>query len=365
MQFAVKHTFLHLVDEEELEQKTILAKGSSTRARSEEVERRLSPAISKQSQLCIERMNKLLTEPSFLPAVQIVGKEADPAEHGPSVDELRQLQKRIAATAGRPSTSERPKLSLYKRIESNGSVSTMAPDPISDCEERASVRLGGMPKAWSSGSVSSMASEYEEMHQPASYGKIDQCELRTENALDRERLQADAVSSPWKGSRVAAARDGTKAEFCHNLVPKNLNLAEEFSKSAPQGPPTTMMIRNIPNRYTQRDLMKEMEGLGFGGTYDFFYLPVDKGTLCNVGYAFVNFVDPSHAQRSMEVFKDYVFLKYRKAKGKIAAVSVAHLQGLEANIRHYENSAVNGAPRIKHHRGPIIIPHGQMALQMA
>jgi len=341
----VKHTFLHFVDtDEELKKREVA--GASTRSRSEDVKRNVSLTKSNEPQLCVERLNQLLQTPSPVRVSQVPTElmSSQEGSHGPTDDELRQLQRRLAETAGRKSSM----LTLSKRIESSGSVSTMAPDLTSDCEEKPT-RLGGIPKAWSSGSVSSMASDWEDMHQqspisPAPYRK------------EGEQPKEETANSSLRVSRVAAARDGTKAEFCHNLVPKNQDFAEEFSKNAPQGPPTTMMIRNIPNRYTQREFMKEMEGLGFGGTYDFLYLPIDKGTLCNVGYAFVNFVDPCHAQRSMEVFKDYVFLKYRKAKGKIAAVSVAHLQGLEANLRHYENSAVNGAPRIKQQRGPVIFP---------
>jgi len=74
--------------------------------------------------------------------------------------------------------------------------------------------------------------------------------------------------------------------YRHSHVPKSGNFVQELSK---QGV-TTLMLRNIPNRYTQAELISELEGLGFGsGSFDFFYLPVDKGTSSNVGYAFVNF----------------------------------------------------------------------------
>ena len=52
---------------------------------------------------------------------------------------------------------------------------------------------------------------------------------------------------------------------------------------------TTLMIRNIPNKYTQ-DLMLERVDRHFVKQYDFFYLPIDFKNKCNVGYAFINCV---------------------------------------------------------------------------
>merc|ERR1719502_1018151 len=113
------------------------------------------------------------------------------------------------------------------------------------------------------------------------------------------------------------------------------------------------MIRNIPNSYTQRELLKELESLGYAGTFDFLYIPVDKGTMSNVGYAFVNFTDLQYAKMCMQTLQTYRFKKHRKPTGKIAAVSVAHIQGLEANLKHYENAAVNSA-KLKQRR-PVVM----------
>mmetsp|Transcript_46905 Transcript_46905/g.131946 ORF Transcript_46905/g.131946 Transcript_46905/m.131946 type:complete len:264 (-) Transcript_46905:128-919(-) len=143
--------------------------------------------------------------------------------------------------------------------------------------------------------------------------------------------------------------------FQHQNVPKSLNLAAEFQKATPEEPPTTMMIRNIPNRYSQRELIAELEALGFAGSFDFFYAPIDSGTMGNVGYAFVNFVDPYWAEHCQRTLTGYAFKKHQqKVRRKIATVSVAHLQGLQANIRHYENAAVNGRNRSKCY-GPVIM----------
>jgi len=122
---------------------------------------------------------------------------------------------------------------------------------------------------------------------------------------------------------------------------RDISRSNSFSSdSSSDSPPTTLMIRNIPNCYAQKQFMAEFESLGFGGTFDFFYLAMDKKTMCNMGYCFVNFVDHHWAARCADVLNDYAFEKQRKNKVQCASVLVAHLQGLEANIAHYENTPV-------------------------
>lgn len=54
---------------------------------------------------------------------------------------------------------------------------------------------------------------------------------------------------------------------------------------------TTLMLRNIPNRVDQAGL-EEWLNITSRGQYDFMYLRIDFANNCNVGYAFINFVDP-------------------------------------------------------------------------
>merc|ERR1719162_1606652 len=48
------------------------------------------------------------------------------------------------------------------------------------------------------------------------------------------------------------------SDMSHGLVPKKQNMAEMY-KSAKGAPPTTLMIRNIPGKYTQNDLMMDLK----------------------------------------------------------------------------------------------------------
>jgi hypothetical protein len=142
--------------------------------------------------------------------------------------------------------------------------------------------------------------------------------------------------------------------YRHGHVPRNEDLAAKHAGRKTDKPVTTLMLRNIPNRYTQQELIAELEMLGFGsGTFDFFYLPVDNGTMSSVGYAFVNFINPDVAQKCMAVFQGHRFRKHGLTSGKIASASVAHIQGLEDNLRHYKKAVVSTAKNKQ--RRPVVV----------
>lgn len=152
-------------------------------------------------------------------------------------------------------------------------------------------------------------------------------------------------------------------DYRHGQVPRTCNLEAEYRNSGADAPPTTLMIRNIPNRYSQRELIAEFEDLGFAGSFDFLYIPLDKVTMSNVGYAFVNFIDHKWAEKCIDTLQTYRFKRHRKVSGKVAAVSVAHIQGLEANLAHYENAAVNTA-KLKQRR-PVVMANISKCLSPA
>ena len=56
---------------------------------------------------------------------------------------------------------------------------------------------------------------------------------------------------------------------------------------------TTIMIRHIPNKYTLSILLQELN-VNFQNKFDILYLPIDYIHNTNLGFGFINFIDPMH-----------------------------------------------------------------------
>ena len=105
---------------------------------------------------------------------------------------------------------------------------------------------------------------------------------------------------------------------------------------------TTVMIRNIPNRYASEELLHEVIMAGFDGMFDFFYLPMDFKTRRNRGYGFINF-------RSSSVAKEFALSFHNRQLNlhmskKVMEVAPAATQGFRAN---YSKFCEKGSARIK------------------
>jgi hypothetical protein len=95
---------------------------------------------------------------------------------------------------------------------------------------------------------------------------------------------------------------------------------------------TTVMIRHIPNKYTSQTLLDELN-LVCKNKYDFFYLPIDNDNDCNLGYAFINFINPLHIVHFYHIFKARKWKLYKS--NKECDLTFAKFQGkseLTANL---------------------------------
>lgn len=100
---------------------------------------------------------------------------------------------------------------------------------------------------------------------------------------------------------------------------------------------TTLMIKNIPNKYTSKMLLAAIDE-NHRGTYDFVYLPIDFKNKCNVGYAFINMLSPSHIIPFYEEFNGKKWEKFNSEK--VASLAYARIQGKAALVSHFQNSSL-------------------------
>jgi len=241
-----------------------------------------------------------------------------------------------------------------RRVASNCSLSTMAPDDVSECGELPNMKR--MPKVSSSGSVNTLWSDMDSIIDNDEV-EFELIEKPIEGVASGPILHQETnATKPEPGVSSAANNNRGKvsSEMSHSEVPRCQNL-EGVYKAGGDEPITTLMIRNIPGRYSQKDLMLDLQDTGLAGTYDFLYMPMDKATSNSVGYAFVNFNNSSHAAKCRQMFQDYHFSRHHRTSKKLAIISVAHLQGLEKNMQHYEKSAINMSKEKR--RRPVVVPN--------
>jgi hypothetical protein len=104
---------------------------------------------------------------------------------------------------------------------------------------------------------------------------------------------------------------------------------------------TTIMLRNIPNKYT-RDMLVKQLNIEHKGLFDWIYLPIDFKNKCNVGYAFINFRSTEVCQEFVESYNGVAVRKCLPGfnSRKVVEVTPARVQGLEENVTRLRNSPV-------------------------
>ncbi|KAM0984268.1 protein terminal ear1-like [Malus sylvestris] len=167
-----------------------------------------------------------------------------------------------------------------------------------------------------------------------------------------QSLEATATSPKQpKSSR------GKKGRQAKKLDSKFLIKEDALSESTSGDTRTTVMIKNIPNKYSQKLLLNMLDnhcihcneqiisaGDHGGGddekqpfsSYDFVYLPIDFNNKCNVGYGFVNMTTPQATWRLYKAFHHQHWEVFNSRK--ICQVTYARVQGLEALKEHFKNS---------------------------
>jgi hypothetical protein len=115
-----------------------------------------------------------------------------------------------------------------------------------------------------------------------------------------------------------------------------------------QSEKTTVMLRNIPCRYSQDELLEEMKQLNL--PVNFLYLPPARHSPGNLGYSFINFEHAKDAETFINAWEGHVWYFQPKSK-KRGSPCYATLQGFKANVDYYSGMKVSrrkSRPYINH-----------------
>lgn len=161
------------------------------------------------------------------------------------------------------------------------------------------------------------------------------------NMIPRNQGARRNQSDPGLGGRLARSKMNPVAEAerkaqqdrMYGLNMNNILMGEDKR--------TTLMIKNIPNKYTQKMLLALLEER-FAGThpfpFDFFYLPIDFKNKCNVGYAFINMTTPLAIPALVEEFHGRRWPKFNSEK--VCQIAYGRIQGKLSLIQHFQNSSL-------------------------
>ncbi|XP_039026894.1 uncharacterized protein LOC120160577 [Hibiscus syriacus] len=169
---------------------------------------------------------------------------------------------------------------------------------------------------------------------------------RKEGCLRADDSTRVARKKEWmakrsNGEKVQDWTDGKRSEK-HPLIPLKSD-----------GKETTIMLKNIPIRYT-REMLKDFleqhcmlsnhEAKSQNGdacdeepslsAFDFLYLPIDFYTKSSKGYGFVNFTNPVAARKFYDEWHDTRWDCFKS--NKIRQICCAKLQGIEQLVKHFE-----------------------------
>lgn len=121
---------------------------------------------------------------------------------------------------------------------------------------------------------------------------------------------------------------------------------------------TTVMVRNIPTRFTSITLIDVLKEHGFDKTFDFIYSPIDFRTKKNVGYAFINFVNPEYKEKFASTFQG-LQLKATTSKKALDIIS-SRRQGFLENIGVFGASELLASSHHLPHYKPLVMVNGEL-----
>ncbi|KAF4756929.1 hypothetical protein FOZ63_027400 [Perkinsus olseni] len=144
------------------------------------------------------------------------------------------------------------------------------------------------------------------------------------------------VSRPVRGI-TASHKPGLASSSARQRRRSQPNVSNAITMDS-SDPRTTLMLKNIPNKYSRQLLVNEVMARMPVGSFDFVYMPIDFRSRCNFGYAFVNVTDPKYTRMFFNAFKNSRLPGVKSSK--VCEVVYARVQGLQANVNRLINSPI-------------------------
>ncbi|KAG7823619.1 hypothetical protein KL909_003016 [Ogataea angusta] len=225
---------------------------------------------------------------------------------------------------------------------------------------RASFKARAVPQSYISNTLIHMRPSLQELcEKPAIRDTKSQPNLQVINWMtgDIKRMESEHTeqsNDEWRKSQHLKTRRPLSGSLRTNYVPHE-NQIDITRIRLGQDPRRTIMIRNVPNKVNHNEL-KEFIDLTSKDLYDFLYLRIDFENHCNVGYAFISFVEPRHIIR---FYIERAGKKWNKFNSeKVCEMSYAKVQGKAKLIDKFRNSKIMGEnpgyrPRLYHTDGPL------------
>lgn len=120
---------------------------------------------------------------------------------------------------------------------------------------------------------------------------------------------------------------------------------------------TTLMVRNIPTRFTSVSFLHVLDNCGFRSAFDFFYLPMDFRTGKNMGYCFINFIHHNYTLMFSSLFHGRRLRMTTSVK--VIEISASRRQGLLSNVALFHDSDLLGSMSLPQFK-PLVLLNGAL-----
>jgi hypothetical protein len=161
------------------------------------------------------------------------------------------------------------------------------------------------------------------------------------------RLYAGTPTNGMSSSNDSFASFDTTGSSRSHLSPKNQTAQLDVgyihsygSQSPTASAPTTLMLKNIPNRVSREDLVCEILSKMPPSSFDFFYIPQDFKTKSNFGYGFINCTSDEAVDHFVACFHKRRLACAGNVFSKPLEVTIARVQGFTANVNRLISSPV-------------------------